>query len=320
MNRHRTRVFNILIALGLTIVLVVILFYNMVKYLKNNTLFVPTNELHWNALEDPSYDAKEVNLSVEGERVHGWYFEPTVEYLYKSTNTLESDRKVILFLHGNSGNISCREEIVNLVVNVCQCPMLIFDYRGYGQSEGKATLSNIKEDSEAMYRYLIDDMGYRSSEVILWGKSLGGYGASYLASIYEVHALMLMYTFSTFASILKDKKAFATIIDYIMDDESDNVEHVANCKAHRVCLVHSKTDGFIPYDCSLELYDRLGSNCDRHFVTIDGSHSNPIITEDQLRHIVDLIGIPIDRIPAHDDELCSCLQRIQHIKLLQPPD
>lgn len=316
MNRHRTRVFNVLIALGLTVVVVVILFYNMVKYLKNNTLFVPSNELHWNAIEDVSYDVRDVSLSVNDERVHGWYFEPTMEFV----GEVESDGKVILFLHGNSGNISCREEIVNLVVNVCQCPMLIFDYRGYGQSEGKATLSNIKEDSDAMYRYLVDELGYESTDIVLWGKSLGGYGATYLASIYEVHALILMYTFSTFASILKDKKAFATIIGYVMDDESDNVDHVVDCKAQRVCLIHSETDGFIPYDCSLELYDALRPTCDKHFVTIDGTHSSPIISETQLRHILDIVGIPIDNVPLNDDTLCDCLERIQHIELLQPPE
>lgn len=281
----------------------------MIKYLKNNTLFVPTKEIHWNALDDPEFNVKDINLYVNNERVHGWYFEPTRDESIKYN-------KVILFLHGNYGNISCRREIVDLIVNVCQMPLLIFDYRGYGQSEGKATLDHIKEDSEVMYNYLIDHLGYSHDQIILWGKSMGGYGATHLASMYPVDVLVLMYTFSTFSGVMQDKKLFSMAVDQITNDVSNNLDHIQHCKASKTIFIHSKTDGFIPYECSLELYDHLNPSSEKHFVTISGTHGHPIITESEFNQLVPLLNISQPSSPL----LHQCLKSLEDIKLLQPDD
>ena len=281
----------------------------MVKYLKNNTLFVPTRDIHWDATKDDDYDVDNIFIDIDKDKLHGWFFRPTGDFT--KTN------KVFFFLHGNYGNISYRQILVDLIVKVYGYPMLIFDYRGYGQSTGQATLDNIKVDSDTMYRYLTQTKGYKEDDIILWGKSLGGYGASYLASKHRVHSLVLMYTFSTFKSVMENKQLFSAFIDMFMGGCTSNVEHIKSCKAKKVCFVHSKTDGLIPYKCSIELMKNCNIDIDnKKIITIEGTHSKPVITLDNFKEICRHVdALPLCRID--DGELKLWLEKLQNIEILQ---
>lgn len=307
--RQSTRIFNVIISLGIALVLVAILCYNLARYLKNNTLFVPTRDVVWDATRDPQYDVDELWIDVDGEKIHGWYFRSPIP---------EGDsRRVFLFLHGNFANISYRQTLVDLIVNVCGYPMLIFDYRGYGRSEGQASLSNIKRDSIAVYQYLLDVYDYDHDEICIWGKSLGGYGASYLASRYPVHSLVLMYTFSSFRSVMDNNRIISGIIEMFMDSESDNIDHIRSCRAQRVCLIHSHDDGFIPYKCSQDLYENIRRDtCRTKFISIEGTHSKPIIHIDKFRELAEHIDMKPRR-DISDEELNDWLSRLENIEVLQ---
>ncbi len=107
-----------------------------------------------------------VELTTEdGETITGWYLEPV-----RST---ELPRGVALYYHGNAGNIAGRLPVL-LGLQELGVAVLIFDYRGYGESTGRPTVAGTLLDSEAVWNHLIDERGYQPSQIILWGRSLGG--------------------------------------------------------------------------------------------------------------------------------------------------
>lgn len=89
-------------------------------------------------------------------------------------------RGTFIYCHGNAGNISNRLHSLKLLhqmgVNV-----LIFDYRGYGRSEGKPSEKGTYEDAETAWRYLTETRGESPDRIVIFGRSLGGAVAIELA-------------------------------------------------------------------------------------------------------------------------------------------
>ena len=83
----------------------------------------------------------------------------------------ENARGVVLFCHGNAGNISHRLESI-MVFNQLGLDILIFDYRGYGQSEGKPSENGAYRDAEAAWHYLVEERQVNPSNIIIFGRSL----------------------------------------------------------------------------------------------------------------------------------------------------
>ena len=104
----------------------------------------------------------------DGVRLHGWFL------------PYSGARRVVLFFHGNAGNISHRRETLEILhhlgVNV-----LIFDYRGYGRSGGQPSEQGLYRDARAAWRWLREHRHHREEEILLFGRSLGGVVAARLA-------------------------------------------------------------------------------------------------------------------------------------------
>ena len=86
----------------------------------------------------------------DGVRLHGWYVPG-------------DSGRVLLFFHGNAGNISHRLESIRQFLQL-GLSVLIVDYRGYGQSEGRTTEQGIYRDAEAAWRYLTESAAYAGRE------------------------------------------------------------------------------------------------------------------------------------------------------------
>ena len=92
----------------------------------------------------------------------------------------DAARGVLLFFHGNAGNISHRLESLKIFHDL-GLSVLIFDYRGYGLSEGKPSEQGTYRDAEAVWRYLTEERGVPPDEIVIFGRSLGASIAAYLA-------------------------------------------------------------------------------------------------------------------------------------------
>ena len=79
--------------------------------------------------------------------------------------------------------------------------VLIIDYRGYGQSEGRTTEKGIYRDADAAWRYLVESRGVVASDIVIFGRSLGASVASRLAVKHQPRALILESSFTSVPDI-----------------------------------------------------------------------------------------------------------------------
>lgn len=127
--------------------------------------------------------------SEDGTKLHGWYC-PHPEA-----------RACVLYLHGNAGNISHRSEIVAMLQQQLRLTVLIFDYRGYGRSEGVPTVDGILNDARAARRVLAHEAQVAPDDIVLMGRSLGGAVAVQLAAENAPRGLILESTFSSLKDV-----------------------------------------------------------------------------------------------------------------------
>ena len=125
--------------------------------------------------------------TADGVTLHGWYVPGA------------SDR-VLLFFHGNAGNISHRLESIRQLLQL-GLSVLIIDYRGYGQSEGRTSEQGIYRDAEAAWRYLVETAAIPEDRIIVFGRSMGASAAAWLASRYRPLALIVESSFTSVPDI-----------------------------------------------------------------------------------------------------------------------
>ena len=114
--------------------------------------------------------AKEVDFqSLNGTKLTGWYFkQPGSKY-------------IVLFSHGNGGNVSHRFDNLQLLMRA-GVSAFAYDYEGYGKSAGKPTVPNICDDAIGAYNYVTSNLQYPPDRIVLCGESLGTVVTGYLSS------------------------------------------------------------------------------------------------------------------------------------------
>ena len=152
-------------------------FQDQLLYFPSRTL-VTTPDRYGLAYETVHLD------TADGERLHGWWI------------PADDARGTLLFFHGNAGNISGRLESVKqfhqLGLNV-----LIIDYRGYGQSTGSPSEEGLYRDAEAAWQHAVTQRGIDPSRIVIFGRSLGGGPATWLATQHDAGALLLESAFTS---------------------------------------------------------------------------------------------------------------------------
>ncbi|HEY1171494.1 MAG TPA: alpha/beta hydrolase [Verrucomicrobiae bacterium] len=163
-----------------------ILFMSLREFEQAN-VYHPSTELEVR-LPDVGIPGEEVWLTTSDKlRLNAWYF-PAPKNSTRS-------RYAVLFAHGNGGNISHRVDIYR-VWHGLGVNFLSFDYRGYGLSEGKPSEKGTYQDAKAGYDWLLSK-GFQPENIIIFGESLGGGIASWLAAEHKVGALVLQSTYTS---------------------------------------------------------------------------------------------------------------------------
>lgn len=181
----------------------------------------------------------------------------------------KDSKKTVLFCHGNAGNISHRLESIRIFNNI-GVSTLIFDYRGYGKSEGKPDEKGTYLDAEAAWRYLVKKKQIDPSNIIIFGRSLGGAIAAWLAQKHVPKALIIESVFTSIQDFAAEIYPFLPVklllrfnysaIDYLRD---------VNCP---VLIVHSRDDRIISFSFGQRLFE--AANKPKEFLEISGSHND----------------------------------------------
>jgi fermentation-respiration switch protein FrsA (DUF1100 family) len=192
----------------------------------------------------------------DGVRLHGWFV------------PAPTPRATLLFFHGNAGNISHRLDSLR-IFHELGLSVFIFDYRGYGRSEGSPSEAGTQNDARAAWRYITDTRTVPASEVVLFGRSLGAAIAAWLASQYRPGALIVESTFTSVPDMASElywwlparhlaRFQYATR-DYLK---------ATMCP---VLVVHSPNDEIIPFHHAEALY--AAAHEPKELLRLTGSHN-----------------------------------------------
>ena len=211
------------------------------------------------------------------------YFFPTSQFLsgtekYQNVNHMhlhgwilpgnDPNGKIILFCHGNGGNISHRQEKIT-ALNSMGYAVLIFDYSGFGYSKGTPSEQQCYKDAEIMLSYLYEQK-FPLEKIVLYGESLGAPVAAYVAQKYNIPILILESPLPSIKALINAKFPLLSILAPLFT-EFDTESHLLKYKGSTM-LLHSRTDEIVPYSSGLHLHRLV-----KQVIPITGGHNSTVI-------------------------------------------
>ena len=204
--------------------------------------------------EDAWFSAK------DGTRIHGWF------------SPHPNPRAVALFCHGNAGNLSHRSHTLRVLRDRHDVAVLIFDYRGYGRSEGTPSESGLIQDAKAARAWLAHRTSVRESDITLMGRSLGGGVAVQLAVDDGARGLILAITFTSLPDVGREHAPFL-IPRLVMRNRFDSIHRIVEY-AGPLLISHGGADELIPFEHGRKLF--AAATGPKQFVPIHGAgHNDP---------------------------------------------
>jgi len=176
----------------LRLIIFVILFLLIVRYIERRSIYFPMREITANP-QSVGLPYEEIYFETsDNKRLNGWFI------------AHDKSKSTLILCHGNAGNISHRLEKISIFYNL-GFNVFIFDYRGYGKSQGAPSELGLYKDAEAAYDYLTKERRVSRDRIILYGESIGGSVAIDLARNKDVGALITEETFTS----IKDMSGMA---------------------------------------------------------------------------------------------------------------
>jgi uncharacterized protein len=190
----------------------------------------------------------------DGVRLHGWFVPGRVP-------------TTLLWCHGNAGNISHRLDNLRLFARELGVGVFIFDYRGYGRSEGVVTEAGLVEDARAARAVVLGE-GVTADRIVYFGRSLGAAVAVELALVEGPAALVLE---SPFTSVRAMANRTLPGAGYLLRTRWDSLAGIGRVRAPLLVL-HGDRDEVVPYALGRELFAAAPEP--KTFFTIRGARHN----------------------------------------------
>jgi len=227
--------------------------------IENHFIFFPTRypDGDWSpqrlTFEDAYFSA------ADGTRLHGWYVPH------------DRPQAVVLFAHGNGGNLSHRSDLLRALHDRA-VTVLAFDYRGYGRSEGSPSEAGVLADARAARTWLAKRTNLHEKDLVLHGESLGGAVVVHLASADGARALILENTFSSLLDVVAFHYPWLPA-KYLIRSRFDSAAEIS--RYHGPLLqVHGDADTIIPIELGRRLF--AAANEPKQFVVVPGKdHNDP---------------------------------------------
>ena len=243
--------------IAVTSVLLVML---LVPVFERRMVFHPVRYPHGN------WAPQEFNLPAEdhwfktedGLNLHGWYAAAD-----------EPVGKTLLWTQGNAGNITYRMQNMRFLLDY-GIDVFIFDYRGYGKSEGSPTEVGIYADGRAAYDYLVKRLGIAPRDIVLFGRSLGSAVAVDLALQREIAGVILESPLTN-AKDMARRMVPVLPVHLLIASRLDSLAKIPNVDVP-LLIVHGDRDTLIPIEQGRRLYAAAGEP--KQFHTIEGAGHN----------------------------------------------
>ncbi len=250
-----------------------VLVFSYVKYLEKTAIFFPEKNLT-STPKEINIDFEDIYFTTSDDlKLNGWFI--------PNANA----KHTIVFAHGNAGNISGRTDKIKLLKEL-NLNIFIFDYRGYGKSQGSPTETGIYTDTKAAYEWLTNIKGINKDSIIALGVSLGSAAAIDLASKVKLKALITEGAFTNAKDMAR--KLYPFLPGFIFGVKFDSINKIKTIEIPKL-FIHSKTDEIVPFELSQRLYE--AAKQPKTLLALNGTHNDSFLLQsgDYLKGIKDFI-------------------------------
>ena len=194
-----------------------------------------------------------------------------------------------VWFHGNGGNIGHRLEDLTLLHTHLGVSIFLFDYRGYGRSEGRASEQGTYRDATGALDYVLSREDVDPEKIVYFGRSLGSAVAVWLATQRSPYGLILESPFTSVRDMAS--VAFPRIpLRLLIPNKYDSLGRIGKLSCP-ILIFHGDRDDVVPISQGRKLYD--AANEPRRFYVIPGAaHNDTCIAggEPYFRALLDFVA------------------------------
>lgn len=211
--------------------------------------------------------------SSDDTKLHGWFC------------PCDNPRAVLLMAHGNAGHLASRAAWLRYLQRKAKVSVFIFDYRGYGRSEGSPTVEGVMMDATAARAKLRELARVKDTEMLLMGESLGGSIVIQLAAESAPRGLIVQ---SSFSSLREVADVHYPKLSWLVP--RNKLDSTAQISRYRGPLLqsHGTQDRTIPFSSGQKLF--RAANEPKQFVAIEGADHNNWLTDAYLKELDEFIA------------------------------
>jgi len=211
--------------------------------------------------------------AADGTELHGWY-----------VNNPDAVA-TILFCHGNAGNITHRAHVLEALTHRVGASVLIFDYRGYGRSEGRPSEQGVLADARAAHDWLAQRENLSPDEIVLMGESIGGAIATILAGQQGARALVLESSFNNLPDVAAYHFPWLPV-RWLIRSRFDAAAAIRNFHGP-LMQVHGDADTIVPLKFGRRLFD--AANEPKRFLLLPGHDHNDLMPLEYYQALADFL-------------------------------
>ena len=198
--------------------------------------------------------------SADGIRLFGWYVES------------RETRAVLLWCHGNAGNIIHRLENLALLYRA-GLSVFLFDYRGYGRSRGTPSEDGLYQDALTAYEYLVKTKRVPPERIVIFGRSLGAAVAGTLASRRPAAGLILESAFPSVEELARFHY-WGLPAHWFVHAQYNLAERLRT--VHRpVLVIHGDRDSIVPLQMGRMVFQ--GAHPPKDLYIVHGADHNDLV-------------------------------------------
>ena len=229
----------------------------IVSFLQSRLIYFPSRGYEYTPADVGLLYEDLVLETEDGVKIAAWYIGGSGE------------RGSLIFCHGNAGNMADRMVDITTLHHM-GFNVLMFDYRGYGGSEGSPTETGTYLDGEAAWNYLTVTRGEEPSRITIFGRSLGGAVAIELATHHQPAALVVESSFTSIVDIGRLHYPLLPI-NMLVTYRYESIAKVPTILCPKL-FVHAKDDTLIPISIGRKLYDAAAHP--KRFIETPGGHNS----------------------------------------------